>query len=89
MLNPDHFIHIPIEEAIQIKDGATVMLNRYWTEYVPGHISVYIGSTERMYFGRYRTYMPQSNRHEQIATRKGTMKANFIPVVYFEDKQYE
>jgi poly(3-hydroxyalkanoate) synthetase len=86
MTIPDNrFIHIPIEEATKIKNGATVMMNRYWTSRKKGHISVYVGGYGNKKRDLYPTYSPQCNVNKNIAESRG-LKAVFIPVVYFEDK---
>ena len=79
-------IHIPIEEATTPVDGATVMMNRWWTVYKEGHISVYIGSGKQTSYGSYRTYSPQCNSNERIANRRGEKEVVFLPIVYFVDR---
>ena len=82
----DKMIHIPIEEVTQPIDGSTVMMNRWWTIYEEGHISVYTAGRNPSSLGSYRTYSPQCNSNEQIATWRGKKKAVLLPVVYFVDK---
>jgi len=82
----DKMIHISYEEATTPTDGATVMMNRWWTVYKDGHISVYTaGRPPCKPFGTYSTYSPQCNSNEQIAKWKGKKQAVFLPVVYFRD----
>jgi hypothetical protein len=65
-----HYIHIPIEEAKQPKGGCIVYENKYWSELVDGHISIYVGTSKKKYSG-YSTYSPQCNSDERIMKRRG------------------
>ncbi|OZB41024.1 MAG: hypothetical protein B7X50_07955 [Alishewanella sp. 34-51-39] len=82
----DKMLHIPISEITQPIDGAIVMLDRWWTVYKEGYVSIYIGGRKPNSSGEYRFYTPQCDRSEQIATRLGAKKAVFLPIVYFLDK---
>lgn len=86
MMDDSKFIHIPINEITTPRDGATVMMGRWWTVHKDGHVSVYIGNSkpDKM-TGAYRTYSPQCNKHELIANRNGTREAMYIHVAYFKD----
>ena len=88
-MSNNKFIHIPIEEATTPVDGATVMMNRWWTVYKEGHTSVNIGSGKQTFDGSYRTYTPQCNTNENIANRRGKKQAVFLPIVYFVDRLSE
>ena len=83
MSEESKFIHIPIEDVTTPIDGATVMMDRWWTTIKEGHISVYIGGSKKSSMGSYRTYSPQCNMHKEIADRGNG--AVFLPVVYFVD----
>ena len=80
-------IHISYEEATTPTEGAIVMMNRWWTVYKEGHISVYTaGVAPNKITGLYRTYSPQCNSNEHIANYRLKRKAVFLPIVYFKDR---
>lgn len=83
----DEMIHISYEEATTPKDRSMVLMNKWWTVYEEGNISIYTRGEAPDSRGQYSTYTPQYNDNKQIATRRGKMKAVFIPIVYFVDKK--
>lgn len=82
----DKMFHIPYEQVIVPIDRSTVMMNKWWTVFKEGHISIYTGGKKPNEYGFYRIYSPQCNSSEYIAKRLGKTDAVFLPIVYFEDK---
>lgn len=82
----DKMIHIPYEQVTTPIDGSTVMMNKWWTVFKEGHISIYTGGRKPNEYGFYSTYSPQCNSNENIAKRLGKVDAVFLPIVYFENK---